>query len=177
MINEVWKDIKGYEGLYQVSSLGRVKSLPKYHFNYCRILKPVKTAGYLRVCLHKSFNQKDHLIHRLVAEAFIPNPANLPQVNHKDEDKNNNNVSNLEWCTSEYNMNYGTRLSKVSAPVIMCEKDGKVIEEFNSISSAHKKYRYSTGSISECCNGKRNSAYGFIWKFNFLMKNDYGKSD
>lgn len=106
---EVWKDIKGYEGLYMVSSLGNVKSM-----NYRRSGKPKNlklkytTSGYNSVVLSKDGTKKDRMVHRLVAETFIPNPERYPQINHKDEDKFNNEVDNLEWCTEKYNSNYGT---------------------------------------------------------------------
>ena len=108
-MEEIWKPIKNYENEYQVSNLGRIKSLERYDkFNRHiieKILIPrIHTGGYLRVGL----NKKDFYIHRLVAEAFIPNPNDYPQVNHKDENSTNNNVSNLEWCTQKYNVNYGT---------------------------------------------------------------------
>ena len=117
-MEEIWKDIKGYEGLYQVSNLGRVKSLGRWVYKEYRgkrwqgekILKQIKNKfGYLRVYLYKNRKAKCYAIHRLVAQVFIPNPYNLPQVNHKDEDKSNNRVDNLEWCTSFYNNEYGTR--------------------------------------------------------------------
>lgn len=107
---EIWKDITGYEGLYQVSNLGRVKSTQYFHGTNERILKPISTHnGYFRVHLRKDGKLKTFKIHRLVAEAFIPNPDNLPQINHKDEDKTNNRVDNLEWCSARYNCNYGGR--------------------------------------------------------------------
>ena len=110
---EEWRKIVGYEGLYEVSSLGRVRSLDRYdsinRFRKGRILKSgTDTGGYLFVQLSSNGNEKNHSVHRLVAEAFIPNPDNLPQVNHIDEDKSNNCVDNLEWCDREYNINYGT---------------------------------------------------------------------
>ena len=112
---EIWKNIQGYEGLYQISNLGRVKSL---HYNKEKILKPNKYgAGYYGVALSKNNKHKRYSIHRLVAIAFIPNPNNLPQVNHKDEDKTNNRVDNLEWCTNEYNMNYGTRNERANEKI------------------------------------------------------------
>lgn len=112
---EEWRDIEGYEGLYQVSNLGRVKSL-KSQYGYRKIiLKPRKNKyGYFHLQLHNKGNIKDCTIHRLVAQAFIPNPNNYPQINHKDENKLNNNVSNLEWCTAKYNTNYGTRNQRSS---------------------------------------------------------------
>lgn len=117
---EIWKSILGYEGLYEVSNLGRVRSLDRrvsytngqVHIHKGRILKPGVSNGYMQVHLCNNGSMKQPLVHRLVAEAFIPNPDNLPQVNHKDENPSNNNVDNLEWCTSEYNINYGTRTNK-----------------------------------------------------------------
>ena len=114
---EEWKSIPGYEGLYEVSSYGRVKSLERYKSNNGgiqlikeKILKPHNTKkGYLTV----QFHNKIFKVHRLVAQAFIPNPDNLPMVNHKDEDKTNNNVDNLEWCTAKYNSNYGTSIERM----------------------------------------------------------------
>lgn len=113
-MEEIWKDIKGYEGKYQVSNYGSVKTLNYRRTGTARLLIPKNDKGYLAVGLYKNGKRKMFLIHRLVAEAFIPNPENLPQVNHIDEDKTNNYVENLEWCTQSYNNNYGTRLKRVS---------------------------------------------------------------
>lgn len=104
---EVWKEIKGFEGLYEVSSEGNVR-----HIKFNRILKPGNCRGYERVVLCKNNKHYNKSIHRLVAEAFLPNPYNLPQVNHKDECKSNNNVDNLEWCDAKYNTNYGSGIEK-----------------------------------------------------------------
>lgn len=119
---EQWRDIKGYEGLYQVSNLGNIKSLTRvqcyayankgrrYRVTKEQLLIPAPTGEnhYLCVTLYKDGKKRTKAIHRLVAETFIPNPFNLTQVNHKDEDKSNNSVSNLEWCTCKYNINYGS---------------------------------------------------------------------
>ena len=111
-MTEIWKDIDGYEGLYQVSNLGRVKSL---HHNKEKILKgSYAKEGYHLISLSKEGTQKRCLVHRLVATAFIPNPYKLECVNHKDENPRNNNVDNLEWCTKAYNNCYGTRLERLS---------------------------------------------------------------
>ena len=123
MIEEIWKPIEGYEGLYEVSNTGQVRSLDRYvkngHSSYRlqkgRVLSPTKHRyGYLFVILTCNGKHKMFLVHRLVAQAFILNPDNLPQVNHKDEDKSNNRVDNLEWCDHKYNMNYNDVLKRRS---------------------------------------------------------------
>ena len=104
-MNEMWKDIEDYEGLYQVSNLGNVKNIKTN-----KILKPEETPkGYLRIRLSKNHICKNYKIHRLVGKAFIPNPDNLPQINHKDENKHNNTINNLEWCDNWYNNHYGSK--------------------------------------------------------------------
>lgn len=113
---EIWKDVKNYEGLYQISNLGRVKSMSKFAgFSY-RKERMLKTSldkdGYVKVTLCKNNRTRFSSIHRLLAECFIPNPNNYPQINHKDENKQNNDLSNLEWCTCKYNINYGTRTKR-----------------------------------------------------------------
>ena len=167
MNKEVWKDIKEYEGLYQVSNQGRVKSL-KYGKE--RILKPERTHnGYLRVGLLKNRNRKMFMVHRLVGQAFLTNSHNLPQINHKDEDRTNNRVENLEWCDGKYNMNYGTRTQRVteklSKPVLQYTKDGEFIREWKSGVDIKSNLGYSRGNISQCCNGKLKWIYGFVWSY------------
>ena len=117
---EEWRPIEGYEGLYEVSSYGRVRSLDRYVKNGCsyrlhkgKVLSLLKGEyGYLQVNLHCNGKMYKKYVHRLVAETFLPNPDNLPEVNHKDEDKSNNRVDNLEWCNRKYNLSYGTRLER-----------------------------------------------------------------
>ena len=166
MAEEIWCPIKGFEGLYEVSDKGRVRSLK---FGKERILKPGRNTGYLLVCLYKNGEKKWCKVHRLVAKTFIPNPDNLPEVNHKDEDKENNSVQNLEWCDQKYNINYGTRTQrqaeKCSKPVLQYTKDGEFVMEWKSMQDVQRNLNYSQGHISSCCTGKRKSAYGFIWKY------------
>lgn len=174
---EIWKDIKGYEGMYQVSNLGRVKSLERYRKNNGgsetlmpeKILKQGKLKrGYCRVELCKDAIRKPYLVHRLVAETFIDNPNNLPEINHKDECKENNIVDNLEWCDSKYNNNYGTHNQKVSVAkgrkVKAYDFDGKLVMEFHSISEAHRQTGISQQCISFCIAGKYKHAGGYVWK-------------
>lgn len=168
--NEIWKDIPEYEGLYQVSNLGRVKN------NKGLILKPrLYKDGYFDIKLSKNGKNKTKRINRLVALAFIPNHNNYPMVNHKDEDRLNNRVNNLEWCTNKYNINYGNRserasktLSSVmSKPIIMYNKQGNKLREFGGIKDANKylgKYKYNS-NISACLTGRNKTAYGYKWKY------------
>lgn len=156
MTEEIWKDITGYEGLYQVSNLGRVKSLydgGHKCFRYL-ILKPSINNGYLYVKLTVNGKCKSKAIHRLVAEAFIPNPDNLEQINHIDENKQNNNIENLEWCTRSYNLTYGTRIRRFKETIGIKVKmyDLKTKEEklfcciqdvANYLNTNHRSIRYS----------------------------------
>lgn len=172
MQKEEWKPVEGYEGLYEISSLGRVKSL---WFGKEKILKPMKTKyGYLRVALFRDGKGKFLLIHRLVAEAFIPNPKRLPEINHIDEDKTNNAKSNIEWCSRRYNINYGTHNEKVAAalskPVEASRfSDFREIElRFVSTMEAERN-GFKHGAVSYCCNGrfcsKGNFYKGLYWRF------------
>lgn len=165
---EEWKDIDGYEGLYQISNLGRVKSLK---FGKEKILKPKKGKGYLRIGLCKKGKYKHYYVHRLVASTFIENPYNLPQVNHKNEDKTNNSVDNLEWCTSKYNINYGTghkrsALNHINHPSfskkVLCVETGIA---YNSMRQAQRETGIAQQSISHCCLGKRKTAGKLHWKY------------
>ena len=159
---EEWRDIKGYEGLYQISNKGGVKSL---HNKKEKILKPFKSNNnYLSINLYKNNKLKTYLIHRLVAEAFLPNPDNLPVVNHKDENKLNNNVENLEWCTYYYNNKYGTRVEKVTKK-IECVETGEIFMGYKDIIDKMFDGKGYPSRISMCCTGKRKSAYGYHFKF------------
>lgn len=168
---EIWKDVIGYEDCYQISNYGRVKSLYNYKRNGTNILKPKIKNNYYQIGLRKNGTRKWYSIHRLVAQAFIPNPNNLPQVNHKDENKLNNNINNLEWCTASYNNTYGTRMEKVinktGKPVIQFDLQGNFIKEYQSISQAAREMHISAGNIHSCCTNKPNykKVKGFVWKF------------
>ena len=164
---EIWCPIKGYESMYEVSDKGRVRSLK---FGKERILKPRRDKdGYIQVDLYKNGYHKTCKVHRLVAQTFIPNPDNLSEVNHKDENKENNFVQNLEWCNQKYNINYGTRTQrqaeKLSKPVLQYTKSGEFVREWKSTHDVERNLGYFNNYISYCCTGKRKYAYGFIWKF------------
>ena len=177
-MQEIWKDVVGYEGLYQVSNKGNVKSLKRSIIardgRYIRevdecMLRQRLSRKYKQVVLCKDSIYKFIRVHRLVAQAFIPNPENLPQVNHKDEDKFNNCVENLEWCTQLYNEQYGNKGKKtseaVSKPVIQFGLDGSKIKQFDSQTQASKILGIRQTGISLCCVGRYKTSGGFKWKF------------
>ena len=173
-MKEIWKDIKGYEGKYMVSNLGRVKSLNYHRTGKEGILKGGDNGyGYLKVELCKEGKVNQPLVHVLVATAFLENPDNLPEVNHKDEDKTNNRVENLEWCSRLYNINYGTRSKrsaekrrndpKRSKPVIGIDKVSGLILEFPSTMEASRQTGIDQRRINDCLKGRKKSAKGFYW--------------
>lgn len=186
--DEIWKDILGYEGIYQVSNMGRVKSLARqirtgktmsYQQLKERILKTnnkVCNSGYETVVLCKEGIQTTKTVHRLVAEAFIPNPDNMRCVNHRDENKRNNFVDNLEWCSQAYNVMYGSlqkerikvlrnNSKKACKPVLQYSKEGKFIREWSSAAEVERKLGYHSSDISMCCKNKIKSSRGFIWRY------------
>ena len=166
-MNEIWRDIEGYEGLYQISNKGRVKSL---HNGSERILRPViDRYGYYYIMLYNDSVRKYFKIHRLVAQAFISNPENKPQVNHKDENKKNNCIENLEWATAKENSNYGTRNERVadsrSKPILQYSKSGDFIRGWKSAREVERMLGIANSHIIACCKGKRKSAGGFVWQY------------
>ena len=182
-MEEIWKNIEGYEALYQVSNLGRVRSFGRdlmrksrygtmapYHISG-RVLKPLHSQGdYCYVHLFdKDGTSTNHKVHRLVAKAFVPNPDNLNEVNHIDEDKDNNRADNLEWCKHAYNCNYGTRnersKAKRSEPIQQLDADGNVVAEYPSAIEAQRATGTNRKRIRMCCNGKYKTAGGYCWKF------------
>ena len=167
---EIWKNIEGYEN-YQISNYGRVKSL---WYNREKILKSeIIRGGYLRVCLCQDGKKTMKLVHRLVAEAFLENPQNLPEVNHKDECKTNNQVSNLEWCDRKYNNNYGKKKQKIGEYTRKrCSKrvdqidavSGEVVRQWESTNEAGRN-GYSQSHVSACARGLQKTYKGYIWKY------------
>ena len=179
---EEWRPVKGYEGLYEVSNFGRVKSLNYNHTGKEKILKPFKRKdGYLQVILCRNGKGKMFSVHRLVASAFLPNPNNLPQVNHKDEVKTNNCVSNLEFCDCKYNINYGSHNERVAAAQRNNPARSKVVEaskfsDFRTIEFRFASTReadrngFNHGNVSTCCRGcfnrEGNNRYkNLYWRF------------
>lgn len=158
-------------GLYQVSNLGNVRS---FNYNKAKKIQHLKKVvinkrGYLAVGLSKNGIFKIKTVHRLVAETFISNPNNLPQVNHIDENKLNNSVTNLEWCTNKYNINYGTRKERISEKkgrkIIQLDKDDNIIKVWNGTCQASKELKINEGNIWEACNNKRKTAGKYKWKY------------
>jgi len=166
-MEEIWKDVKGYEGLYKVSNFGRVKSL-KYGME--RILKTGKGSYYLTVSLYFDNKLKTAKVHRLVAMAFIENPDNKPFVNHLDEDKYNNNVNNLEWVTHKENMNYGTRIDRQakakSIPIKVIYQDN-TFEIWESATVFAKEYGKSIDRthIVKVLKGRIKTAHGLRFEY------------
>jgi hypothetical protein len=177
---EIWKSILGYEKLYEISNLGNVKSLNYNHTGKPKILAlKHHKSGYLTVMLCNNGVKKNKSVHVLVAEAFIENPNSYPCVNHIDGNKNNNNVSNLEWVTHSQNtqhaINTGLRLdsnmrgkqgalNKLSKPVLQYSKDGTFVKKWLSISEAARFYNCSPSTILNCCAGRIKSCKGYIWE-------------
>ena len=175
---EIWKDIKGYEGLYQVSNYGRVKRLSR-RINGGhnqggtgrvvpeKILKPyLLPTGYYDFSLIKNGKYKHHSLHRLIAEAFIPNPHNFPEIDHIDRNTLNNDLSNLRWVDKKVqnnNRDLSNMIDKYSKPILQ-HKEGVVIKEWDSIADAGRA-GFTSSQICLCCQGKRKSHKGFQWKY------------
>ena len=187
-MQEIWKDIKGYEGLYQVSNLGNVRSLHYRKSNYSKLLIPQDDCrrGYLKVGFHKDGKYKTFSVHRLVASAFMTDKTSFKSmpcedrnlidlnslvVNHKDEIKTNNNISNLEWCTERYNRYYGTnivrQISKRYKPINQFDLNNNFIKRWNSTKEASEKLNIGRRNISDslCSRNNRKSAGVYIWRY------------
>ena len=176
MVNlEIWKAVKGYEELYEVSSYGNVRSLKgHYDFNRIRLLTQHLSgrqggALYKTVTLYnRKGGRKTYKVHRLVALAFLPNPNNLECINHKDENTSNNHVDNLEWCTKRYNIKYGTaldRAKKKRCKKVVFIKDNKIVHSFDSVIEAGKFFNAKPQNIARTARGVRGSFHGFTVKY------------
>lgn len=193
MNKEIWKPIPGYEGCYEISTYGQIKSLDRYvtfnsrvsHDGQITVPKHGKIISqrYLskgrRYLLATLFNadsvRKDCQVHRLVAITFIPNPDNLPCVNHKDENPENNHVNNLEWCTVRYNANYGTRNQRLAEAQLVAQPssrrvaqiniDGSIYRVFYSQKAVARYYNISAASVSRVCLGKIKHTHGMYFKY------------
>lgn len=183
----IWKDIKGYEGRYMVSNHGEILSTKFNGKGKSRILKQNdKGRGYLSVSLYKDKKVKPRTVHRIVAETFIPNPNNLPQINHIDGNKKNNNINNLEWCTAKENVQHAwknglvkmteerrkrsikhlEKYKKISSVEInQYTLDEKYVKTWSSIKEASETLKISAGNICNCCKGKLNQTGGYKWAY------------
>lgn len=189
-MKEIWKDVVGYEGLYQVSNLGRVRSLDREHEvtrNGLTFICPYggkvltqhpRQHGYMCVQLygrggHKKRGLRTVSVHRIVAEAFIPNPDGLPEVNHKDEDKSNNRADNLEWMSHIDNSHYGTAIERRVRTVMntprrtvgQFTKDGQIIQTYISLADMARKTGYGKPEVLMCIQGKSMTSHGYVWKY------------
>ena len=165
-MQEIWKDIEGYEGIYQINTKGDIKSLPRKGA-HGGIIKPTEDKdGYLCVGLNKNAKRKTFKVHRLVAMTFIPNPNDFPEVNHKDENKANNYVENLEWCHHDYNSQYGTRGERIgralARPIYSVDEFGN-IEHFNSLADAQRITGIYGTNILCVLNGTYSQTGGRKW--------------
>lgn len=176
---EEWRPAVGYEGLYEVSNTGKVARVKGYHCRKRHLMRTfINNSGYVCTRLCKNNHGKTELVHRMIALAFIPNPNNYPQINHKDCCKTNNNVSDLEWCTGKYNSNYADHKQKQSeshinnleknklAKKVICIETGVV---YNSTREIERKLGHSHTFIALCCRTKR-IGFGLHWEY--LKKED-----
>lgn len=167
-MKEEWRPVVGYEGRYEVSSLGRIRRV--------KIIVPsMKKHDYMQVSLVDGDGVRKSLrLHRIVAEAFLPNPEGKPQVNHKDEDPENNRADNLEWATAEENTNYGSRTARAAAkngsktPIIQIDpKTLEAVAEYPGQSAAARATGISLASINACLRGKQRRAGGYLWRYKY----------
>ena len=158
VMEEIWKPVVGYEGIYEVSNFGRVLSIRK---NMIMKLHDNNTGkGYKYIWGHKDGNREKLYVHIIVAQTFLPNPDNLPEVNHIDENPSNNRVDNLEWCTHKYNCCYSNEKE-----ILRFSKDGAFIDEWPSMLEIERTLKMPYQSVSACCRGVNKTCYGFIFKY------------
>lgn len=169
MEKEIWLDMPEYEGIFAVSNLGKVKSYPRGGTRGGILKGWTNKLGYTRLILSLNNTKKYIFIHRLVASVFIPNPLNLPYVNHKDENSSHNWADNLEWCDAKYNTNYGDGIKRRSLSrykkVYQFDKNHNLIKAWRSGTEINQETGFLHSKISEVANGKRKSAYGFSWSY------------
>lgn len=169
-MKEAWKDVLGYEGLYQVSNLGRVKSLPRQTTSGKILSTASRQNGYLCVSLCKNGKTHKYNVHRIVAEAFLPKHGRNDVVNHKDENKHNNQVTNLEWITQKENLDYHngiTRRAKTRSgfAFVLQIKDGKIVNSYRTLHEAARAVNGWPQNIWHCVHGKALTAYGYKWRY------------
>jgi hypothetical protein len=176
-VEEIWRDVPGYEGLYQVSDHGNVRSLNWRNLGHARNLYLKEhNRGYRHVELRKNGKAKAFTVHRLVAMAFIPNPNNYPVINHKDENKANNAADNLEWCNMSQNMKHTISLHQDryhvegkpfyrTEKVIQMSQTGEQLKVWDNLITIKRETGWSQWSIDQCCRGIRKTAYGYTWRF------------
>lgn len=169
-MEEIWKDIKGYEGLYMISSYGRVKSLNYHGAGAEKVLKAINdSTGHLCINITKNGKQKQFEIHRLVAQHFIPNSENKQIVHHIDHNPYNNKVDNLMWCTPPEHASCHPERYKVAGkkPKLTNQYtlSGDFVKQWMSVADAARTLNYDRSYLINCCNGKHKSAYGYIWRY------------
>lgn len=160
-MEEIWQDLPGYEGLYRISNYGQIESLPRQGSKGGLMKGTVHKKGYLNVTLRKNGKQTTAKVHRLVAETFLPNPEQLPEVNHKDENKLNNRVDNLEWCTTQYNHDYGTRTIK-TGKAIRCVETGEI---YPGSAWAARALNVDQSTITKSCRNPNRTCGGYHWQY------------
>ncbi len=158
-----FRRVRGYEDLYVVSSNGCVFRIVGDRLRPLRQYK--HTRGYLKVDLFDNYHRDKRYVHRIVAEAFLDNPRGLPEINHKDENKQNNRVENLEWCDGKYNCNYGSHCEKLGRPVEQLDEDGNVLKLWKTAADAMRTLGIEGTGIGACCRGKRQHCGGYRWRY------------